>query len=405
MKKSNSKKANIAVNDALLEDLKCDNEKGLKSSIDNGLSVNAIVDISRKETLLHYAGKFGSHKCMSMLIDHGADLFAKDKNGTTPLEVEIIHYTPRALDKVKLLLNAKSTSTKNDVIKFSIFNKAITVNRPELDDNINLLINYVDKHFHSELSARNHEGMTPIHLATFFDKISIAKSLIRAGAHTDLLTKDRHLETALHMAVRLRRQEIALLLIREGAAMDLKNNEKQTPLHLATQSQKYSLVNELIAKRANVNAIDNELETPAHYAVRFYEYEVLDRIITAKANINTQTIEGYTPLHLAYMLKNHQAVYQLINAQADGNILDNYNCLPVDYTNDELNKNLSNLMTLKKGLHNQCQQEIENRLLPENKLNAIMELSLPKCYKSAWVEQIDGNQSASGWEEILNDKK
>ena len=59
--------------------------EALKVSIDAGLDLNQAN--SRGETALHGAASRGADRIVQFLVDHGADLNVKTKQGYTPLDV------------------------------------------------------------------------------------------------------------------------------------------------------------------------------------------------------------------------------------------------------------------------------------------------------------------------------
>jgi len=80
----------------------------------------------------------------------------------------------------------------------------------------------------AKVNVKKRNGETPLHLAVFRN-IELAKLLIDSGADVNA-KEDRYGRTSLHLAVAWNKIEIAKLLIDSGADVEAKNNRGETTL-------------------------------------------------------------------------------------------------------------------------------------------------------------------------------
>jgi ankyrin repeat protein len=163
------------------------------------------VDIAGK-TPMHLAVEYGNQEGIEMLFAKGADVNAKDKDGSTPLHL----------------------ADNQDVVKL-------------------LLVKGAD------VNAKDKDGSTPLHLA---DNEDVVKLLLAKGA--DVNAKDKDGRTPLHLAV-AKDTDIVKLLLAKGADVNAKDKNGSTPLHLADNQDVVKL---LLVKGADVNAKDKDGKTP-----------------------------------------------------------------------------------------------------------------------------------------------
>jgi ankyrin repeat protein len=94
--------------------------------------------------------------------------------------------------------------------------------------------------FGADLEAKNNSGRTPLHLASEFNRISIAKLLIEMGANLE--AKDNQGRNPLHVATMNNSIETATLLLDAGADLEAKDRWGNTPLDYSPTEERKDLL-------------------------------------------------------------------------------------------------------------------------------------------------------------------
>ncbi len=185
-------------------------------------------DAQKCGTFLHTLIRKDNKEIVELLINHGADVNAKDDDDRTPL-----HNAVWAENKeiVELLINHDADVNAKDDRDYTPLHSAVSRENKEV---LKLLINHG-----ADVNAKNKKGYTPLHYAVL----------------------------ELHYAVLERNKEIAELLINHGADVNAKNQYEETPLHYAVRRQNKEVVELLINHGADVNAKNRDGETPIHDAI------------------------------------------------------------------------------------------------------------------------------------------
>jgi Ankyrin repeats (3 copies) len=153
-------------------------------------------------TPLHLASSLGHMKATRMLIEHGANATAQNKEGETSLHLA--------------LRNGQA-----EVARMLIENGA-------------------------GVAGQNMDGETPLHLAVRNRQVDIAHMLIKRGAGVAAQNRDKDAETPLHLASRNGEAEVARMLIECGADAAAQNMNGETPSHLALQNGQVEVARMLI---------------------------------------------------------------------------------------------------------------------------------------------------------------
>src|SRR3989337_1282379 len=172
------------------------------------------------ETALQRLAGEGNNLLINILLDHGADIEARDNNDFTSL-----HY-------------AVSRGHQATVAFL-------------LDHGANI-------------EAQNNIGLTPLHYAASKGHQATVAFLLDRGANIE--AQDNIESTPLHYAASNGHQATVALLLDRGANIEARDNIGFTSLHYAASKGQQTTVAFLIDRGANIEAQGNQGHTPLHYA-------------------------------------------------------------------------------------------------------------------------------------------
>lgn len=116
----------------------------------------------------------------------------------------------------------------------------------------------------AKITARNADGMRPLHLAVQEERKSIVKLLIELGA--DVTAIDRTGGTALHFAASFYTSGVCKRLLDAGVDPNAKDLAGMTPLHWASYTGFEPVARLLVRRGAKLDERDNEGRLPWHWA-------------------------------------------------------------------------------------------------------------------------------------------
>ena len=220
-----------------------------------------------------------------LVVEHGADLTAKDNNNDDALMCAV---TGGHQELVRVLIN-------------------------EFDFNANM--------------SRRRNGRTPLHEACLKGHTDLVRELVvEHGA--DLSAKDNNNNDALMYAVIGGHQDLVRILIKEFqfSANTCRGRTGSTPLLWACFEGHTDLVRELVVEHgADLSAKDNYSVDALMYAV-IGGHQDLVRILIKEFNFNANTSQGSIPLHQACINGHTELVRQLVVEHGvDINAKDNRN--------------------------------------------------------------------------------
>jgi ankyrin repeat protein len=249
-----------------------DNNKLSEMLITLGFDVNKRTQKNRCELLphdtpLHHAVLKKNKQIISLLIQKGADVNAKDDYNDTPLNFAI---------------------ELNDIeITEILLDNGAVINPKDVDRNIPL---------HTAVQNKNNLGMI--------------KFLVRKGA--DIKAIDKNENSVLHIASFFGNTEAIKYFIYLDLDLNIKDNKGETPLFKALNyslrddsktKNCFDFVEFLITLGADINIQDKDGNTPLYYATKnaldFKLYQPLITLLKYKADSNIKNNIGFTPLDLA----------------------------------------------------------------------------------------------------------
>ena len=207
------------------------------------INAGARVNAANKKGLTPLAQAVSSKNVEHIKIysTHGADIFAADISGESPLTKCL-----RDGNILKILVNASNLKVTdaygNTPLHIALERKATAGSvRYLLDAGI-------------AVDVANCYGETPLFSATKSDNFQGVQQLIKAGAIKNIT--DNQGNTALHACVRWAAEKSCAKLLASGYDVDIKNQSGKTPLAEAARQNRIEIMKQLIAKGANINSQD-----------------------------------------------------------------------------------------------------------------------------------------------------
>lgn len=261
----------------------------------------------RHSTPLHFAAGYNRVGVVDFLLQHGADVHAKDKGGLVPLHnaCSYGHY-----EVTELLVKHGASVNVADLWKFTPLHEASAKGKYEI---VKLLL----KHG-ADPNKKNRDGHTPLDLVKEGDQ-DVADLLRGDAALLDaskkgnlnrvqkLVTSDNmncrdsqgRNSTPLHLAAGYNNLEVAEYLLKHGADVNAQDKGGLIPLHNASSYGHLDIAALLIKYNTIVNATDRWGFTPLHEAAQKGRTQLCALLLAHGADPTMKNQEGQTPLDLA----------------------------------------------------------------------------------------------------------
>jgi ankyrin repeat protein len=278
--------------------------------VDSPLLSNAVLDKpvgGRQEfrgcSPLHLAAYFGRAKAIDLLLDRGADIYAKDWLAAQPL-----HYT---------------LTGENYAVAILLLSRGADVNAPNKDGNsflhrvcekgITWLLSPILE-YGGDLAAGDIDRSNALHVAAYYGQEEIVGTLLRKDIAKCITTIDNYGKTPLHDAAGNGNAKIVSALLEHGASASQPDADGWTPLHLASYEGNYEAAKLLIERGCSISVQDKDGDTPLHDACHCYggTERIVRLLLESGANPATKNNTGHTPLHIASYYSNYEVVSLLL---------------------------------------------------------------------------------------------
>ncbi|XP_063912691.1 ankyrin-3-like [Zophobas morio] len=214
------------------------------------------INVSKKKQKISLEN--GTVDIITLLVENGIDVNAKNKNGTTPLQLACKH---TVYEKVEMLLTCGALTNLMDEENNNALHYASN-SEYENQHIINLLIQKgVD------VNAQNKYGTTALQLACKNGVYGNTEILLEYDASIKIT--DENNQSALHYALESEadNQCVIKLLIEKGIDINTRSENGTTALQLACKKGVYDLVDMLLEFGASVNTLDKCNNNALHYGL------------------------------------------------------------------------------------------------------------------------------------------
>lgn len=285
-----------------------------------------------------HLGRHPGHSAViGILLDHGANINACDRDGKTALgravqladvpSVRVLLCRGAGLDygSIRFLTTLAAGSCEEQIFELLAPRERHTV-FPEgemlhvflaaaASGNERVLM-YLRTRGVSLTAADQHTGANALEIAVSHDQVSTVTLLLREGM--DVNAPGREGRTTLHCA---RSPEMVTLLLSCGADPEAGDSWRQTPLHAMARMvdtvAAVACIPLLLTHGATIDALDRFDRTPLHRAVISSTLDVVTLLVHHNACISASDDHGLTPLHWAAMAQRLDLLQFLVTAGAD----------------------------------------------------------------------------------------
>uniref|UniRef100_A0A667YB65 Poly [ADP-ribose] polymerase n=1 Tax=Myripristis murdjan TaxID=586833 RepID=A0A667YB65_9TELE len=260
----------------------------------------------RQSTPLHFAAGYNRLAVVQFLLQHGADVHAKDKGGLVPLHnaCSYGHY-----EVAELLVLHGAVVNVADLWKFTPLHEAAAKGKYDI---CKLLLQHG-----ADPTRKNRDGNTPLDLVKDADTdiqdllrgdaalldaakkgcLARVKKLCSPDNVNCRDTQGRH-STPLHLAAGYNNLEVAEYLLQHGAEVNSQDKGGLIPLHNAASYGHVDVAALLIKYDACVNATDKWAFTPLHEAAQKGRTQLCALLLAHGADPALRNQEGQSPLDL-----------------------------------------------------------------------------------------------------------
>jgi len=253
------------------------------------LDLGASIDARNKagDTSLTIAVRKDEKDAGRLLLSRGADIFAANAKGESPLYLTFLSPERRNWTLRQWMLDPETLSARDGLGNTALHYIA----QWRFDSWIPYLVM-----IGAEIEAANATGETPLFAAVKQDSPSTIKVLIDNGA--SLFARDTLGNSLLHAAVRWQAINGAKTLLDQGLDINCHALNGKTPLHDSIRWSMSDMEALLLMRGADIEIRDAEGNTPFMEAVLAGNLSSMERLFKRGADTKTRNFNGDTTLHI-----------------------------------------------------------------------------------------------------------
>jgi len=249
-------------------------------------------------------------KTAQLLLDHGASVHVRNRNGQMPLHTAL-HHGLFGIVALLLKFGTDANAPDNDTITpLQLVSQSplpVSGNDSQITETAQLLLEHG-----AIVHVRNKNGQMPLHTALHHGLSGIVALLLTFGVDVDAPDDDTmtplHLVSQASWACDSQITQTAQVLLEHGASVHVRNQNGQMPLHTALPRGLCKIVALLLKFGADVDAQDNDTMTPLHLVSQtlllgsgddFKSTRTVQLLLEHGASVHVQNEYGQTPLHTA----------------------------------------------------------------------------------------------------------
>ena len=280
-------------------------------------------------------------KTAQLLLEHGASLYVRDKNGQMALHAASRHHLCviiALLLKFGADVDAQDNDSMTPLLLVSQSQMELIypeyLSRPRDDSKFTKAAQVLLEH-RASTHVRNKNGQMPLHLALHNGLSGVVALLLKFSSDVD--AQDNDAMTPLHVVsqsrfifgVESRFTKTIQLLLEHGASVHIRNKDGQMPLHTASYRGLGVMVALLLNSGGDVDAQDNDAMTPLHLVFQRQPFvgnddaETVRVLLEHGASVHIRNKNGKLPLHTASHHCLPRIVALLLECGADADAQDN----------------------------------------------------------------------------------
>jgi ankyrin repeat protein len=288
-------------------------------------------------TPLHTACQKGKAYQVRILLDHGADVHARNHEESTPLLILTRwHFNHKGETEHQIATQLLDMGADVNAINAFGYTALLYLGESDTDDKLDLTRLFVDRG--ADLNQQDYQGNTFLHNASDRGSAAMMEIVIEAGA--DLSIRNFHgssiqdsarydkeekldilyqykKDVTLHEAVYYSQSALVDQILQTGTDINGKNKSGYTPLMLASMRNDSAMVKKLLGLGADLNAQEKSGRTALHYAAEQGYDEVVYDLLSNKADVSLRDQEGFRAVDLAAAEHKHRTLQLFKDAYPD----------------------------------------------------------------------------------------